>query len=113
MGARILNGVEATGNGPTHKSGAAQHGIMVWFSNSGGSVTALTFTLQGRIKGEGAPDVWLDLHTAHIFSGGELSAKCAYEMVANKPVDDVRVNIGTLTETGTTKVYAEYKSDLN
>jgi len=113
MGARILNGVEATGAGPAHRSGAAQHAIMVWFSNSGGSVTALTFTLQGRIKGEGIPDVWVDLHTAHVFSGGELTAKAAYEFVANKPVDDVRVNISTLTETGTTAVYAEYKSELN
>jgi|SRR3972149_5778109 len=114
MGARILNGVEATGPGPAHRSGAANHTVMVWFSNTGGSVTALSFQIQGRIKGDGVPDVWADLLASiRDFTGPELTAKCAYETVAGKPVDDVRVNITTLTETGTTKVYAEYKSELN
>jgi|SRR3989304_9573200 len=113
MGARILNGVEATGPGPAHRSGAANHTVMVWFSNTGGSVTVLKFTVEGRIRGDGVPDVWVTLVAEHTFSAGELTAKCAYETVAGKPVDDVRVNITTLTETGTTKVYAEYKSELN
>jgi hypothetical protein len=113
MGARILHGVEATGDGPTIKSGAKDHAVMVWFTNTGGSVTALTFTLQGRIRGDAAPEVWLDLHTAHVFDAGELTAKAALEVVSDKPMDEIRVNIGTLTETGTTAVYAEYKSDKN
>ncbi len=114
MGSRILNGVEATGGGPPCRSGAAQHAVMVWFSNSGGSVTALSFALEGRIRGEGIPDVWVDLGSSPAaFQAGELTAKCAHRFVANKPVDDIRVNITVLTETGTTKVYAEYKSEKN
>lgn len=109
MGARILQGVEATGGGPVLKSGAAQHGVLVSFTNTGGSVTALSFVLEGRIAG----GAWVQLHTIHDFSAGELTAKAAYEFIANKPVDDVRVNITTLTETGTTKVYADYKSEKN
>ncbi len=118
MGSRILNGVEATGPGPTIKSGAATHSVMVWFTNSGGSVTALLFKLQGRIRGADAPDAWVDLkatdnNTEHTFAPGELTAKAAIRIFQDQPVDDVRVNITTLTETGTTKVYAEYKSELN
>jgi len=123
MGARILNGVEATGAGPAIKSGAAQHGVMVWFTNSGGSVTALKFKLQGRIRGPDAPATWVDLTTSSppeagpvqeaTFSGGELTAKAAVRFFLNQPVDDIRINITTLTETGTTAVYAEYKSELN
>lgn len=113
MGSRILNGVEATGPGPAMRCGAAQHSVFVWFSNSGGSVTALVVTLEGRIRGaDGPPDVWALLGTL-TFAGGDLTAKCKYAFVANTPVDDVRANITTLTETGTTKVYAEYKSELN
>lgn len=118
MGARILNGVEAIGAGPAMRSGASQHAIMVWFSNSGGSVTVLAFRLEGRIRGDGVPDVWAELKAQdasviQTFSAGELTAKAAHRFFPNQPVDDVRVNITTLTETGTTKVYAEYKSELN
>jgi len=119
MGSRILNGVEATGPGPAIKSGAAQHAVMVWFSNAGGSVTALEFTLQGRIRGDGIPDVWVSLVpigggvTKQTFTGGELTAKAAHRFYTNLPLDDVRINIDTLTETGTTKVYTEYKSERN
>lgn len=113
MGVRILNAVEATGPGPAHRSGAANHSVMVWFSNSGGSVTVLKFTVEGRIRGDLVPDVWLVIIAEHTFIAGELTAKCAFETVAGKPVDDVRVNITTLTETGTTAVYAEYKSEKN
>ena len=102
MGSRILNGVEATGPGPAIKSGAATHTVMVWFSNSGGSVAVLKFTIEGRIRGDGIPDVWTILIAEHTFDGAELAAKVAYQTVASKPVDDIRANITTLTETGTT-----------
>jgi len=115
MGARILNGVIISGAGPAHRSGAENHTVMVWLSYSGGTLaTAVKFTVQGRIRGDGVPDVWTTLIAEHTFSGGELSALCAYETVAGKPIDDIRVNVGTLTQgTGETKVYAEYKSELN
>jgi len=115
MGARIINGVIIAGAGPAHRSGAANHTVMVWLSVSGGTLaTVVKFTVEGRIRGDGNPDVWVTLIAEHTFSGGELTALCAYETVAGKPVDDVRVNIGTLTQgTGVTKVYAEYKSELN
>jgi len=118
MGARILNGVEATGPGPVHRSGARDHAVMVWFTNSGGSVTVLKFKVQGRIRGVDAPDAWADLVATDTlaeatFSAGELTAKAAIRFFKDLPADDIRVNITTLTETGTTAVYAEYKSELN
>jgi len=115
MGARILNGIIVAGAGPAHRSGAANHTVMVWLSVTGGTLaTVVKFTVEGRIRGDDLPDVWLTLVAEHTFSGGELTAKCAYETVAGKPIDNVRVNVGTLTQgTGVTKVYAEYKSELN
>lgn len=115
MGARILDGIIVAAAGPAHRSGAANHTVMVWLSFSGGTVaTSVKFTVEGRIRGDGAPAVWMTLIAEHTFSGGELAAYCAYETVAGKPVDDVRVNVGTLTQgTGVTLVYAEYKSEKN
>lgn len=115
MGSRILDGVIIAAVGPAHRSGAADHTVMVWLSVTGGTLaTVVKFTVEGRIRGEGVPDVWAILVAEHTFSAGELTALCAYETVAGKPVDDIRVNVGTLTQgTGVTKVYAEYKSELN
>lgn len=118
MSARILNGVEATGPGNVIRSGGRDHAVMVWFTNTGGSVTVLKFKLQGRIRGDGAPDAWVDLVCIDTlleatFSAGELTAKAAIRFFKDQPVDDIRVNITTLTETGTSLVYAEYKSDRN
>ena len=110
MGALILNGVEATGAGPAYREGDKQRalGVHAWFTNSGGSVTALTIDIEGQIKGEGAPDAWVQLGQV-IFSGGELTAKSAHRFLADKPVDEIRANVTTLTETGTTKVYCAVK----
>jgi len=115
MGARILNGVIAAGAGPSLRSGAANHSIMVWLSVTGGTLaTVVKFTIEGRIRGEGLPDVWMTVIAEHTFSAPELTAKVAYVTVAGIPVDDIRVNLGTLTQgSGVTLAYAEYKSEKN
>lgn len=108
MGAMLLGGVEATGVGAPVRIGVkGDYGVVIWFTNSGGSVTALTVDIEGKIKGEGAPDAWVQLGQK-IFSGGELTAKVAHLFITGKPVDEIRANVITLTETGTSAVYAAF-----
>ena len=118
MGARILSGATATGAGPTIKSGAMNHAVLVSFANTTGSVTVLHFKFQGRIASGG----WVDLTdainglTESVFSAGELTAKAGYRFFKEQPVDDIRVNITTLTQTGQgadAAVAADYKSEKN
>lgn len=108
MGATLLQGVEATGAGPEVRCGKkGDVGVLMWFTNSGGSVTALTIDVEGCITASGVADKWVQLGQK-IFSGGELTAKAAYLFVADKPVDKIRANVITLTETGTSAVYAAF-----
>jgi hypothetical protein len=114
MGARILNGISAAVAGPVLKSGAMNHGILVSFTVVGGTVTVLTFNLQGRIAaGPWVNLVCVDANTLNTFSGGELTALAAYRFFKEQPVDDIRVNVVTLTNTGTAAVVADYKSEKN
>lgn len=104
MGARILNGATATGAGPTVKSGAAQHAVIVSFT---GTVTVLAFQLEGRIAG----GAWILIGANQAFIAGDITAKCKYYFLADTPVDDIRVNVTSYTGTG--PVYADYKSEKN
>jgi hypothetical protein len=118
MGARILNGVSTATYGPPMRSGAMNHGILVTFTlGAGGSISVLTFNVQGRISG--GPWVNLvctDTNTLNTLSGGELAAAAAYRFFKEQPVDDVRVNLVTLTQVAGTPanmVFADYKSEKN
>jgi hypothetical protein len=115
MGARILSGAVGTGAGPVIKSGAMNHGVLVSFTDVGaGSVSALLFKVQGRIAaGPWVDLVCVDTNAEATFSGGELTAKAAYRFFKEQPVDDIRVNITTLTQSGTNYVNADYKSEKN
>lgn len=104
MQATLLSGVTVTGEGSSaHVSGASTHTVHVHFTNSGGSVTALTVDLEGSID-----DSHFFTLKSYALNGTELTAKQAMFHVVNKSVNFVRANITTLTETGTTAVYVYY-----
>ena len=103
--AKLLSGVEATGAGTAtvlHQA-LRNHSLHATFTNSGGSVTALTVTLEGSLLGNN----WITLGTIE-FAAADLSNEGAMVAVANVPVKHVRANVTTLTETGTTAVSAQY-----
>ena len=102
MATRLLNGVEATGAGLAVKSHGSKHTVSAWFTNTGGSATVVVVDLEGSIDNSH----WHTLYS-YTFTAAELTAKQAMFCVVNKPVEYVRANVTTLTETGTTLVYAE------
>ena len=95
----LLSGVEATGAGAPAGLTGSTFTAAVEFTNSGGSVTALTVAIEGSLDGT----KWFALAT-HTLTAGELSAGQAMFHITNKYVRFVRANITTLTETGTTAV---------
>ncbi|MBF0399959.1 MAG: hypothetical protein HQL90_04255 [Magnetococcales bacterium] len=114
MSVRLLDGVTATGASSAVKvKNAMQHAVQANFTNSGGSVTALTVDLEGTINNQGEIDaataVWFQL-ASHAFTAGELSAQAAQFTVAVGPERYIRANITTLTETGTTAVYVRHQA---
>jgi len=114
MGARILSGVSAPAQGQAFRASAMNHGLLVSFSNVSGTVTVLKFKLWGRIAG--GPWAILtatDANTEATFSAPEITAKAAYRFFQNQPVDDVMVEITTLTTNGSALVSADYKSEKN
>ena len=102
MATRLLNGVEATGAGGAVKVSGSKHTVSTWFTNSGGGVTVLVVGLEGSVDNS----KWYTLYS-YTFDAADLVAKQAAFCVVNKPVEFVRVNLTTLTETGTTAVYSE------
>lgn len=101
----LLTGVTTTGAGPAVQiCGVANIGVQVVFTNSGGSCTALVVAIEGSLDGVN----YQALTTAHTFSGGELTAKAALFAINNFPVDYIRANVTTLTQTGTTTINAFY-----
>ncbi|MCR4293629.1 MAG: hypothetical protein NUV76_12220 [Candidatus Kuenenia sp.] len=99
---------EATTTGANSKlpvAGNPHHTIQVDFTNTGGSVTALTVDLEGNLTGDVNK---FAQYGSHAFTAGELTAKSAVFSVVNRPAGWVRSNITTLTATGTTKVNIYY-----
>ena len=104
-GTVLLKEVEATGaGGGLLINGKSEHTVEVIFTNSGGSVTALTVDLEGSIDGG---TNWYTLKS-YPFSAAELVAKKTAFSVVDRRFEWVRANITTLTETGTTKVTVTY-----
>lgn len=106
MGTKLLNNVEATGasSGKLKVPSGKTHHTVSMVYDSTGSVTAMTIDLEGSIDNG---TTWHQL-ASHACSAGELSALQAMIHVADKPVDWVRVNVTTLTESGTTNVDVWY-----
>ena len=102
---RLLDEVETTGVGNTFvlPYTVLNHTIDCYFTNSGGSVTALTVDLEGSIDGQ----KWYTL-ASHEFTSDELNDKKAMFHSVDRMVSYIRANIITLTETGTTKIYVRY-----
>jgi len=106
----LLDGVEATGAGLAYRVGDGQrikflnkYTVQIWWTNSGGSVTAMTVDLEGSLNGSH----WFTL-ASHGLTAGEITAKAAMYHVEGKVIEYVRGNITALTETGTTKVYVGF-----
>jgi hypothetical protein len=66
-----------------------------------GTLTAITVDIETSLDGTN----WAAVAT-HVFSAAEITAKHAIFHVVDKPVQYVRANITTLTESGTTTVDA-------
>jgi hypothetical protein len=114
MAVRLLDGVTATGASVAFKANTAtKHTVQVDWTNTGGSVTAMVVALEGTINNQGDIDAgvetWFTM-ASHTITAGELTAKAAqFQVDSNGPEKFVRVNITTLTETGTTAVYVRYQ----
>lgn len=99
---------EATAVGANSKlsvAGNPHHTIQVNFTNTGGSVTALTVDLEGNLTGD---NNYFAQYGTHAFTAGELTAKSAVFHVTNRPAGWIRSNITILTATGTTKINIYY-----
>ena len=105
----LLDGVTVTGNGSSvFVNGIAKHSVHVHFTNSGGSVTALTVDLEGSHD-----DAYYFQLETYAFDATDLTNEQTMFHVVNKAVNYVRANITTITETGTTAVYVYYQRGLN
>jgi len=112
MATRILNNVTATGTSdPVFVKGIHKHSVQCRFSNVGGSVTALTVVLQGTLDNLSIANAgnayWFTLQS-YSFNATELAALQAIFHVVDHPVECVRLNLSTLTATGTTTINADY-----
>lgn len=104
MNTTLLHGVTVTGESTNvYVNGMDVHTVQVVFTNTGGSVTALTVDLEGSLDNT----TWFTLKS-YALSGTELTAKTAMYHVVNKGVNHIRANITTITETGTTAVTVKY-----
>jgi hypothetical protein len=85
----------------------SNHTVQVTFTNSGGSVTALTVALEGSLD-----DTNYVTLVTHIFTAGELTAKTSLFIVSAVNVSRVRANVTLLTSTGTTAIYVYHLTGL-
>lgn len=111
MSRRLLNGVDATGAGDSVSivanlvRVAKDHTVSIKWTDTGGSITAMTVDLEGSINGT-------DFHqlATHVVISAELTAKKAMFHVLDMPVSYVKANITTLTETGTHVIDVDYEA---
>lgn len=98
----ILNGVTVTGEGSSVEvpKDTEKITVDVYFTNDGGSVTALTVVGEGSLD----DDKFYSLGT-HVLDSDEITAKKAMFHIIEKGIDYFRANITTITETGTTLAY--------
>lgn len=100
----FLDAKTSTGTGTLVKTNRTlDHTMEVWFSNSGGSTTALVVDLEGSVDGSR----WFNIGTL-TFLSADLTAESAMITIVDTLVNVVRPNITTLTDTGTTTISANY-----
>jgi hypothetical protein len=107
----LLNGVSATGAGPTLSinSPFRDHTVDIYYTDADTSITAIVVELQGCIIEDISNCRYYTL-AEHTFSSAEITAKQAMFHVVDKPVTRVRLNITTLTGEGTGDViYGVYE----
>lgn len=98
----LLNGVEATGtSSAVYLENSNPITVDLYWTNSDGAVTALTIDVEGSSDNSHYHQL-----ASHALNANEITAKAAAFHVTDKLFDYVRFNITTLTETGTTSVYA-------
>lgn len=107
MTKRLIDAQSTTGAGNAVSLGSfatGDHTMEMYFTVTGGSVTALTVALEGSLDG-------VNFYTlgSHSFNAGELTARRAITFITGKLVDYVRANITTLTNTGTAYVTVMHK----
>lgn len=98
----LFNGVEATGTSSAvyiEKSNPVT--IDLYFTNTGGTVTALVIDAEGSSDNSHYHQL-----ASHTLDAAELTANKAAFHIVDKLFDYIRLNITTITETGTTSVFA-------
>lgn len=98
----LLNGVEATGTSTAvymEKSNPIT--VDLYFTNTGGTVTALVIDTEGSSDNSHYHQL-----ASHTLDAAELTANKAAFHIVDKLFDYIRLNITTITETGTTSVFA-------
>jgi len=100
----LLNKVKITGAGTKHiLHYHPPYTVQINFTNVGGSVTALEVQLEGSLDGVN----FISLHdneVPYVFTAADLAAGFAMYHIQNRKVQEVRGNLTTLTQTGTTEV---------
>lgn len=97
----LFNGVEATGTSSAVYICKNPLTVDLYYTNSGGSVTALTLDVEGSSDNSNYHQL-----VTYTLNASELTNKKAAFHIVDKLFDYIRFNMTTLTETGTTSVYA-------
>lgn len=97
----LLNGVEATGTSSAVYLAKTPITVDLYWTNTGGSVTALTLDVEGSSDNSNYHQL-----VTYTLNASELTNKKAAFHIVDKLFDYIRFNMTTLTETGTTSVYA-------
>lgn len=98
----LLNGVEATGtSSAVYLENSNPITVDLYWTNSGGTVTALTIDAEGSSDNSHYHQL-----ASHTLDAAELTANKAAFHIVDKLFDYIRLNITTITETGTTSVFA-------
>lgn len=98
----LFNGVETAGTSSAvyiEKSNPVT--IDLYFTNTGGTVTALVIDAEGSSDNSHYHQL-----ASHTLDAAELTANKAAFHIVDKLFDYIRLNITTITETGTTSVFA-------
>lgn len=97
----LLNGVEATGTSSAVYLAKTPITVDLYWTNTGGSVTALTLDVEGSSDNSNYHQL-----VTYTLNASELTNKKAAFHIVDKLFDYIRLNITTITETGTTSVFA-------
>lgn len=103
MSATLIKNQSADATSPSLLSESTNHSVQFFWTNAGGSVTALDVDLEGSLDGTN----WSVL-ASHAATAGEITAKKGMFHVLSKPVTYVRV-VADITDSGTTTYSVVYE----